>query len=150
MNIDLKWSCWSIWRSHWEDYAPGIWDHLAGLKPGESATIYTAPRKEIRYGRVTISRLFPSMWIAEGCFTCGWDDEGDLADTVGYDLDEDGYDAFHESVPFSMHTYDPGIDVDFELKANTFEKLMRRIDRQEAQCIETSNEEWDLFEKCYS
>jgi hypothetical protein len=126
-RVDLKWSCWTVWDDERWD---GAFEFMQGLLPGTAVTIRTAPRKEIRYGRVIVSRLFPSMWIAEGVFTCGWDDPEDLACSMAADC--------------------IGVDNEFSVKANTFERLMRRIDAEENRCMSMSNEQWDEIECCFN
>lgn len=59
------------------------------------------------------------------------------------------FDAFNESVPYSRHTWEPGLDREFDLKANTFPKLMGRIDREEDLLIKEDQEEWRMFETMY-
>lgn len=59
-TVDLKWSLWSRDAGYWQDMAPNTYDHLkAGFdvafdEYGDTIWIHTAPRKEIRFGRVGI------------------------------------------------------------------------------------------------
>jgi len=54
-RVDLKWSLWSEDPGTWEEYAPAaLADMEAAAAGGEAVRIYTAPRKEIRYGMVDI------------------------------------------------------------------------------------------------
>lgn len=142
-HVDLKWSCWTPYDDErWN----GAFETMRILAPGCAVEIYSNPRKEIRYGRVRVTHLFPSMWIAEGVFTCEWDEPEDLACSL--DTDDDY--AFREMLPFSMACDSVGIDNEFSVKANTFEKLMRRIDAEENRCMQMSNEEWDCIERCFN
>lgn len=36
------------------------------------------------------------------------------------------------------------------MKANTFAKLMRRIDREEDLLLKVDHEEWEMFERMYT
>jgi hypothetical protein len=179
-SVDLKWSCWSTCEGHWEDYAPGVYARIRDLKPLQEITIRSFPRKEIRGMEVTIKRVFPSMWTATGAVWASWDEPNELMDTVGLldeDYEEakefleraggdylkanelaiqagysgiTNFDAFNESVPYSRHASEPGVDWDIDVKANTFAKLMRKIDRCEDRLITASNEEWRLFENMFN
>jgi hypothetical protein len=82
-DVDLKWSAWSAHRADWDDRYPDIWLEIRKLQPGDTATITTAPRKEIRYGRVTIERHGLLDWRAKGYFNCSWDEPYELEDTLG-------------------------------------------------------------------
>lgn len=180
INVDLKWGCWSTCEGHWEDYAPGVYAQIKALKPGEEMTIHSGPRKKIRFLEVTIKRIFPSMWVATGIVWAEWDEPSELMDTVGLlddDYEEakeflkqaggdyekanelalqagytgiTNYDAFVECVPYSSHAGEPGVDWDIDVKANSFAKLMRRIDKCEDALMKASEEEWRLFENMFS
>lgn len=183
VNVDLKWSCWSTCEGHWEDYAPGVYAKIKSLKLGEEITIYSGPRKEIRFLEVTIKHLFPSMWVATGVVWEEWeewDDPSELMDTVGvlddsYEesqefLEQAGgdyekanelaiqagyegiidYDTFVECLPFSHNAGAPGAELEINVKANSFAKLMRRIDKCEDALIKASEKEWRLFENRFS
>ena len=57
--VDLKWSLWSAAEEYWEEYAPEALAHLregfaGAFEDGGTIVIHTAPRKEIKYGTVTI------------------------------------------------------------------------------------------------
>ncbi len=179
-SVDLKWGCWSTCEGHWEDYAPGVYAEIKSLKPGEEMTIHSGPRKEIRFLNVTIKHLFPSMWVATGVVLGEWDSPSELMDTVGVLDDsyqeahefleqaggdyekanelaiQAGYngitncDLFVECLPFSRSAYAPGVELEINVKANSFAKLMRRIDKCEDALIKDSEEEWRLFENMFS
>lgn len=170
VRVDLKWACWSRDEGHWEQYAPGIWERMQSAFNGTQGPveISTGPRKEIRYGSVEISK-----GQASGHFCTEWDDVESLADTLG--LTDDNGDwklpeeeqeellskygreklnadqdmCFRESIPFSMHTYEPGMDRDFTVKARSFAKLMERIDAEEDQLLQDDKREWELIEEIY-
>lgn len=183
-KIDLKYACFSKDPGYWEDYAPETYKALAALKPGQQLTVKSSPRKECRGMDVTVSRLYPSMWVATGACWESWDETFDLLssfnllstdDDEARDLlkqatDADGeidyekanelakkagyngitdFDAFNESIPYSHHTWEPGIDRDFSLKANSFKKLMKQIDDEEDRLMKDSQREWEYLEEMY-
>ena len=142
IEVDLKWSCWSIDEGYWKEYAPGIFDRMLKAWKGESGpvTIVTAPRKEIRYGTVTISK-----GEAEGHFCAEWDSIEELADTLGTECD----DAFRETIPYSSFLMEPGTDWDFSVKARSFQKLMERVDAEEDNLMEHDTREWELIKSMF-
>ena len=75
VEVDLKWSLWTTDESIWEDYAPGVLDKI---KRGEVSVLRTAPRKEIRYGKVE----FLSGGSVLVDFRSEWDEPYDLANTL--------------------------------------------------------------------
>lgn len=142
ISVDLKWSCWTEDEGIWNEYAPGVWDKMQKAFSGESGpvTINTGPRKEIRYGSVTIER-----GRANGYFCTNWDDCHELADTLGTECD----DAFCEMIPHSIHAMEPGIDWDFSVKARKFVNLMRRIDTEENELLSFDENEWNSIKRCF-
>lgn len=127
VSVDLKWGLWSRDFSTWDDQAPGVLiDLFDALIRGETVTIRTAPRKEIRFGSVDIvpdgTRL-----RAHGSFSAGWDDPRELAD--GYFIPEELYDAFVASIPFTSSG--PGVEIEFDVSADDLEQLFAQIDREE-------------------
>lgn len=153
-DVDLKWACWSQDWNFWDEYGGNIWDEMkaAWAGTGPRVKISTGPRKEIRGGSVEISQ-----GKASGYFWSGWDEIHDLANTLGADdcfdeegeIVEDSLQAFAECIPHSYHTMDPGLDIDFEVKARSFRKLMERIDNEEGKLIKKNDEEWALLEEIY-
>lgn len=141
-KVDLKWACWSAHKGIWDNYIPGLWDRMEKAFTGESLPVIvtTAPRKEIYYGRVVITK-----GKAEGNFSNGWDDLESLADTLGTTVTPD----FEEAVPYSAILDERGVDWDFKIKARLFASLMRRIDREEDNLINHSEREWKFIETCY-
>jgi hypothetical protein len=152
-SVDLKWSCWSKHVETWIDrgYGHVLQDtHAAFLGLGPAVTVLAGPRKEIRYGKVVVTR-----GRAEGSFACEWDEVDDLAGTLGL-LDADGEweepsdrEAFVESLPFSSQTWELGVDRDFAVSASSFEELMRLVDAEEAACVAESDEAWEEIEDMY-
>ena len=143
LRVDLKWSCWTTDKGIWDEYAPGVWDRMAAAFNGTAGPVrvMTGPRKETRYGSVLVSK-----GGAEGHFVCMWDELNELADTLNTEAD----DAFAETIPFSSHSMEPGMDRDFDCKARKFERLMRRIDAEEDGVIGESDAEWQLIESLFN
>lgn len=144
VSVDLKWSCWSVAKEYcWDHYAPGVWERMEAAFKGTSGPVLvlTGPRKEIRYGSVLVSK-----GKAEGYFVDEWDDLHGLADTLGTKVDE----AFAETIPFSSHSHEPGMDRDFSCKARKFDKLMERIDSEEVALMGESEAEWQLIKSCFN
>lgn len=56
-TIDIKWSLWSASPDTIEEYAPGLVAQVLAAYDGTgpAVTIYTGPRKEIRYGTIEVS-----------------------------------------------------------------------------------------------
>lgn len=160
-SVDLKWSLWSQYEEHWRDYSREgeVWDAMRAsfLGCGPNVKIWTAPRKEIRYGLVNVSHR-----CADGYFRTEWDEPHALADTLGLLdgmsddewqawLDSDDFQAFCESLPYNEHSCngEPGLLVDFEHYADTFEELMRLVDESEEQVLQESNECWNELCEMY-
>jgi hypothetical protein len=115
-RIDLKWSLWSADIEHFEEYAPETLKHLrAGFagdfaEYGDYVVITTAPRKEIRYGKVTIDPKTDRVTVT---FRAEWDD----------DQEEQGV---WESDEFEL--------------PETLEEFMKLVDDAEARLIEKERE----------
>lgn len=144
-KVDLKWSLWSTDKSNWDDRAPGTWDAMANLEVGETFGIFTAPKKEIRYGTVAITR-FEESWLAHGYFEETWDSVTDLCDTLG--IPEEQEYEMHEVLPYT-DSGEVGACRHFDVTAPTFEELMKAVDDEEAKLIEESHELWEEVEKTY-
>jgi hypothetical protein len=179
-TVDLKWAAWSKYAGYWSDYAPDVYKAIRSLKPEQEVHIKSFPRKECRGLEVVIRHIYPSMWVAQGAVWSCWDETRDLMNSLNllevedneckqllkqtdgdYVLASDlaikaGYngimdfDAFNESVPYSSYTWEPGIDVEIDVKANTFSKLMKKIDDCEDKLLKQDHEEWEMFEKMYT
>lgn len=141
-SIDLKWSCWSSSKQDWDERYPGLWDRIekSFLGTEKPVEISTGPRKEIRYGTVTIGKGF-----AEGYFCTNWDDLETLADTLNTVNDE----AFNETIPFSIKSMEPGVDNEFFIKARKFQNLMKRIDQEESQLLANDQKEWEMINRMF-
>lgn len=75
LSVDLKWSAWSADWSIWDDYSPGSWERMEeAWRTGRRLVVETAPKREIRYGRV----VFASGGVS-WCFEEAWDQVWDLA-----------------------------------------------------------------------
>jgi hypothetical protein len=143
ISVDLKWGIWSRHEYHWNDYAPGIWQKMreAFEGTGNPVEIRSAPRKECHYGKVTIER-----GCAYGHFVTEWDECSELAET----LETEDDDGFREMIPFSMHSMEPGMDIDFDkIKTRKFSSLMNKIDDQENELLEMDKKEWELIASCF-
>ena len=141
VSVDLKWALWSREQCHWTEYAPGAWGRMAGAFNGTHppVRIVTAPRKEIRYGTVTVRK-----GRAEGTFTCEWDSVVALADTLGTVND----DAFIETIPYNNNG-EPGTSREFSVQSRTFRQLMTRIDKEESALLETDHQSWREIQSMY-
>jgi hypothetical protein len=139
--VDLKWACWSTNESTWEEYAPGIWKRMEAAFMGQAKAIivFSHPKKEIRYGAVTISK-----GQATGYFVTEWDDIEDLAEALGTPCDE----AFRETIPLQLNL-EPGHERHFVIKARKFQRLIERIDNEEAALLEHDRKAWANLEKMF-
>lgn len=143
ISVDPKWGCWTEDEGIWNDYAPGVWDKMLKAFTGEAGPvkIHTGPRKECRYGSVTIEK-----GKASGYFCTNWDECCELADTLETECD----DAFCEMIPHSVHMMEPGMDWDFGyVKARKFVNLMRKIDNEENELLVMDKREWGYIEACF-
>lgn len=142
VHIDLKWSLWSQDNGVWDEYAPGVLKQMQDAFLGKTAplVVQTAPRKEIYFGSVTISK-----GQAKGVFTTEWDEVEELADTLGVKCDE----VFRECVPFTMENMAPGVALDFLVKARKFESLMWRIEEEECRMLERDKRAWTCLKESF-
>lgn len=136
IDVDLKWGLWYDEKEHWENCSEGSWQLLQDAFHGkiQSLKIFTAPRKEIHYGVVTISR-----GRAEVLFYTVWDETHELLSEHYDDLTEDEFQNLCEDM--DMMLTDELMwteDVDYldnigglvkdTIQADTFEELMNKID----------------------
>lgn len=93
VSVDLKWSLWCRHEEDIEEYAPGLPARMRAAFSGDGPPllIHTAPRKEIRFGSVRISK-----GGAEVEFSFEWDEPHELAASVDDHLDEEMSDEEHE------------------------------------------------------
>jgi hypothetical protein len=142
-SVDLKWSLWSQDKDFWEEKAPGVWGQLEKLRAGESITITTEPRKEIRYGRVTIERT-EAGYDADVHFQAVWDSAESLCDTVG--LGEENLDAVRELLPYANG--EAGVEIETTLTGVAdLLTLMVAIDDVEDELLVEDKQAWVAFEK---
>jgi hypothetical protein len=158
-DIDLKWSLWSQDEGTWEQYAPEALKHLR-MMSDNTLVLKTAPRKEIRFGTVTITGTAEAEagsggeLEATGRFEAHWDSVEDLMDTLDVAASEDAdydeqYQCLVESLPFANMDGDPGTYVEFEVKATTVAELLRLVDEQEAKLLAEDEQAWKELEDCY-
>jgi hypothetical protein len=144
LQIDLKWALWSEDRGFWDDYAPGVWEKMKKAFEGKSPelTLYTGPRKEIRYGTV-------SIWkgAARVHFYSVFDAPWELAvERVPEGLEEQAGESLTSF--FEGHYGFSGGDIESPIaaeaggvvKARTFDSLMKKIDAYEQKVLEET--EW--------
>ena len=80
-RVDLKWSLWSVAEEYWQEYAPETLKHLkAGFagdfdEHGDTIVVVTAPRKEIRFGKVVVD---PKANLVTVTFTSEFDDDEEV------------------------------------------------------------------------
>jgi hypothetical protein len=133
ISVDLKWSCWSEDLDSWGDETlVAMREAFSGKRP--PVEVRSSPRKEARYGTVTISK-----GRAEGVFWHTWDECEDLASRLGIVCD----DAFREMVPYIHEADSNGTFLEFSAKSRTFEKLMRKVRNAELDMISADEEVWD-------
>ena len=94
--IDLKWSLWSVSEEYWQEYAPETLKHIkAGFaggftEHGDVIVVSTAPRKEIRFGMVTID---PKTRVVTVAFRSEFDDDSCVREDDTFPL-PDTFDEF--------------------------------------------------------
>lgn len=153
-SIDLKWALWSADEGIWEQYAPEALKHLH-MMSDNSLILHSAPRKEIRYGTVTITGTSEcedaaGELEARGRFEAQWDEPRDLMDTLGLDADdEDEYQCFVDCLSWANTDGDPGTYVEFHVKAHSVAELLEVIDRQEEELLKENDRLWKELEAAY-
>jgi hypothetical protein len=143
VEIDLKWSLWSADIETFHERAPYVAGLLEVMSPHQGITIHTAPRKEIRFGTVTVSRTSGLAWEAYGCFRAEWDDVSSLMDTLN--VPDQDRSMFEEACPYSDG--EPGVGIEFDVKARSLRSLLRKVDAEEARLLDEENTAWAEFEK---
>jgi hypothetical protein len=139
-RIDLKWLLWSAEPERWAERAPNTWKRIEELEEGDAIEIKTAPRKEIRYGCVTITRTAEG-YEAEVAFREEWDPEEVLVDTLGVtDID-----AFVRDIPYTHGS--PGVEEVRSVTGTTMASIMAAIDHVEEELILSNNSAWEDLEK---
>ena len=146
IKVDLKWSLWSADKETWEERAPSVWSQLEEMTPGDSSTIESAPRKEIRYGSVTIERTSEG-WTAHGWFDDRWDEIPSLREVLNIPEEEEGLLA--ELLPYAGEG-EPGIRVDVDVRADTLEELMKEVDEVENELLSRADLAWRGLEESFA
>lgn len=145
-EVDFKWSLWTLDEDVWDIQMLNELKE-AFLNERKEVTIYTAPWKEIRYGKVTVKK---NEAIVE--FYAVWDEPYQL---VPMDCPEEKTDIFKdEIINYFMDGegfYDDenpiGASVYKEITAQTFEELMELIDEAENELIKQEKENSKHFYK---
>jgi hypothetical protein len=142
-NIDLKWSLWSS-EELLERY-PEVYEQarLAFSAEGDPVEIHTAPRKEIRFGDVTIE---------DGCasvnFYFEWDEPYEQlwrVEEITGELTEPETESAKQDVCEYFSEMDWGIYK--EVGAPTFEELLEKIDEVESELLELEDRQSNAFEE---
>jgi hypothetical protein len=156
IDVDLKWSLWSQDVEYWRERAPEVIKMMETML-NNTLIIHTAPRKEIRFGTVTITGTSECSDAkgdlkAVGRFEEHWDDADSLMDTLGV-LEDDSTDtpvqAFVDSLPFANSDGDVGVYREFTVQADTVAKLLELIDKEEDALIADSSKQWAELESLY-
>jgi hypothetical protein len=139
-TVDLKWSLWSKDRSTLEGYAPGLVQQIErALADKEQLELYTAPRKEIRFGKVTFD-----VHEVDVFFRADWDEASSQMERIdGWPLSfpaqreaEDaiigwyrdrGGNSYGENVVRSTETFDP--------RGMSLDEVLARIDAVEERLL---------------
>lgn len=147
--VDLKWSLWTADRGIWDEYAPGAWSEMRKAFFGKSdeVTVHTAPRKEIRYGTVEVREgeafvSFRAIWDAPNCHVpehVPEDQIDEASETIASWFDDnEGYEDGDTESPVAAQ-------VIRKVKADSFPKLMRKIDECEEQLLREEQEASEHF-----
>jgi len=139
-RVDLKWALWSADAEYWTEHQAT--DALEAMKlalAGEgTAVIYTAPRKEIRFGTVVVTKS-----KAEVDFKAVWDSPNDLAD------DESQVQPISEW--FEEYDGDPddpiGAHVTRTIEAGDLETILRKVDECEADLLAEEKDRSEAFDE---
>lgn len=151
-KVDLKWSLWTEDESTWEEYrAKDVLEKVkAAFEGGEQFTVYTAPRKEIRYGSVTVSKgkavvEFNAVWDSPQSLLPDGLWENDLAVDAVHDW-FCNHEGFLDGDPESP----VGARVMRTVEAKSFPELLQAVDACEADLLQEEQEagkELDSFIK---
>lgn len=138
MKVDLKWSLWSKDSSYWDEMnaTAQLKAVKAAFLGGEPVKLVTAPRKEIRFGTV---------FVTKGCamveFSAVWDDPRSLLPDE-LSMEDLATDAVHDWFCGFLGYLDGdpespiGAQVVKMVEANDFEVPMNGIDACEEELIE--------------
>jgi len=143
IKIDLKWSLWTTDVDIWADRADDALKRLRELAPGDRVTIYTCPKKEIRYGQVIVDRT-PEGYSAEATFHDEWDPhEDNICDMArGHHLEDEQLRDLVQEAP-NTDEGEPGVSVKETVSATTFEELLEKVDKVEGKLIQESEAAYD-------
>lgn len=134
MNLDLKWNLWS------RDAETFPAEALAALQrafanKAHAVTVYTAPRKEIRFGTVVVTGHSATV-----DFYTVWDQPHELCSCPEQIDAAWGWfsEGFDDGSPI-------GARVTRCVSAHSFKGLLRAIDRLEAELLKADEEAWAEF-----
>jgi len=156
-NVDFKYSLWMDYPEGWEDRGElALYEKIRRVFQGideedRSIIIYTAPRKEIRYGKVLIQK-----GEASGYFYTLWDEPYEIAQTLDL-TDENGeykegveevFEDFDGLFPYTYYGEDPGSEIEFTIDGTeTFEEMMTAVDQKENELLEYDQQNWAQVEE---
>jgi hypothetical protein len=150
VSVDLKWSLWNTCREDWVYYGYGYEYSLLmdAFNQEVELELSTAPRKEIRFGEISIKHGTVSV-----SFRFEWDDPHELATGWGDERDKvpaSEHARWLEYNGFSGASY--CIEDKFDTEGMTFDEMMNRIDSLEDQLLQIEDRlsaEHDLWMKAY-
>lgn len=144
-NVDLKWSLWMASEAEFaERVEEGVLDDMKKAFAGEieECQINTAPKKEIRYGKVNIYEGGAHVELSYE-----WDEPYEFLDRLAMFVDESGSaeltEEESEQATDDIAEYFSEVQfyVDEEVEATDFADLMEKIDAVETKLIEREKKE---------
>ena len=152
IHMDLKWSLWSKYIEDIEERAPEVAKLLRAYP--EKLTIYTAPKKEIRYGNVTIECNGDAETCtsirAYGHFYCEWDEPGDLVADLDLDdgcISDEEHQNRAENIQQALFDMEFPPRIDFDITAPTLDSILECIDKVENDLLEANEKAWEEMEE---
>jgi hypothetical protein len=145
-DIDLRWSLWTADEDGFaeNDHNQKVLDAMkAAFAGGRPVTVNTAPKKEIRFGSVDITK-----GTANVHFSFEWDEDYEhlyRVEEIAPDLSPKEERDARESI--SMFLCELENYQDREIKADTFAELMAAIDKVESDLLESEQSQSDSFEE---
>src|SRR5512137_184625 len=128
-RVDLKWSLWSADPDYWEEHDGGevLAAMRAALAGGDVVEVVTAPRKEIKFGRVLVGE-----GRANVSFRSEWDSISDLLGELGEDTAsvEMATEWFLDQ-GLLLYGEPCGAHVQEQIQARCLEDLLARVDELE-------------------
>jgi hypothetical protein len=140
IEVDLKWALWSAERITWEDNGHGdaLRQMEAALGGGETVTVLTAPRKEIRYGRVEVGEKTAFVQ-----FRTEWDELYELADTLGVNPGDPAAMEGLEMILPSNGNGEFGVLEEAAIEGiASLDDLLSRVDEVEKRLLEADEAAW--------